>query len=85
MLSAEHMLQAQSANSLGTTLDEDDIWDLLTFQDVCMSEEQLLHIVTEWCKAHASDHFLQMMMHIDFGRLNHEQVLHCKAFVQRLD
>ncbi|KAL3143108.1 hypothetical protein ABBQ38_003381 [Trebouxia sp. C0009 RCD-2024] len=73
LLSAEQALQTSSATGLATTLDEADIWALLFSQDICMSEEQLLHLVTQWCKAHASAQFLQMMMHIDFGHLNHVQ------------
>ena len=81
-LSIEQALQAQSASGLATTLDEADIWTLLASQDICTSEEQLLHIVTQWCKAHASDQFLQMMMHIDFGRLKHAQVFHYPSFLE---
>ena len=82
LLSAAHIFQAQSATSLAATLDEEAMWELLLSQDVCMSEEQLLHIVTEWCKAHAPDQFLQMMMHIDFGRLKYEQVISCTICIR---
>lgn len=84
LLSVGKALQAQSVTSLATTLDETDMMALLSSQDICMSEEQLLHIVTEWCKAHASDQFLDMMMYIDFGRLTHAQVSHYKTFLQQL-
>lgn len=85
LLSAEQALQTSSATGLATTLDEADIWALLFSQDICMSEEQLLHLVTQWCKAHASAQFLQMMMHIDFGHLNHVQVLQHKCFLHSFE
>ena len=74
-VSAEGRLRFGSISSLATTLDEEDVWDLLTSQDLCVAEDQLLHLVKTWCKRHRQPEvFQKMIMHIDFGLLTHEQV-----------
>ena len=74
LLLAAGSLQISSVLSLALTLDVAAVWDLLTSKDACISENQLLHVVVAWCKANQPMSLSQMMMHIDFGLLNHNQV-----------
>lgn len=71
---ADAALQFDSVTSLAETLDEAAIWGLLQSQDLCISENHLLHLVHTWCVRNQPEAFPKMAMHIDYGLLTSEQV-----------